>query len=171
MARWRLLNAHYLNVPGTEWEYKETDRTSGKQGRKVFSVPAFLDPRDGADCNYPGEIIVSDGNGAHSRDIIFVGPPTPDMEPLDESAEAISASHAAAWVHPIETLSGQYGDQLLAVFQKQIAELASGQKAAAVSTKGIPAGEFEALKAQVAALVAENAKLKAEAPEPMVRRV
>ena len=78
MARWRLMNAHYLNVSGTEWEHKETDRSTGKQARKVFPVPMLLNPEDPADHNYPGEIIVAhEGKTAQRRDIIFVGQPSP----------------------------------------------------------------------------------------------
>src|SRR6266705_2613092 len=105
MARWRLLTGHYLNVEGTEWEYKETDRNTGKQARKVFAVPLFMDPNDPSDHNYPGEIIVANiADRAFARDIIFLGDPTPDMEPLDAEAEAISESLAPKWTHPIESL-------------------------------------------------------------------
>ena len=45
--RWRLMTSHYLNVPGTEWEHNESDRTTGKAVRKLYPVPAFLlDPRN-----------------------------------------------------------------------------------------------------------------------------
>jgi len=108
MARWRLTSAHYLNVPGTEWEYKETDLNSGRQARRIFPVPMYLNPDWQQDHNYPGEIIVKQGKG-EPRDIIFEGPPTPDMEPLDEEAEAISAKHRPSWIHPIETLDAQGG--------------------------------------------------------------
>lgn len=106
MARWRLRSAHYLKVPGTEYEHKETDRATGKQAKKVFPVPLYLNPEDQADCNYPGEIIVTDkkSHPAYPKDIYFVGQPTPEMEPLDEEAEKISASFAKKWEHPIESL-------------------------------------------------------------------
>lgn len=176
MARWRLINAHYLNVPGTEWEYRETDRTTGKQGRKVFPVPAFLDPKDAADWNYKelGEIIVSDGKGALPRDIIFVGPPTPDMEPLDEDAEKVSAAESHKWVHPIESLPGQsFSQSLLDGLQRQIAELSAGQAAkpaAPISVSGIDPDAFAKLQEQVAALADQNAKLQAQLAEPTARR-
>lgn len=111
MARWRLTQKHYLNVPGTEFEHKETTHY-GKQVKKSFPVPLYLDPDDPGDCNYnfggepramsnikdPGEIIVAWANGNQKgRDIIFVGDPTLDMEPLDEEAAAISEGMAARW--------------------------------------------------------------------------
>lgn len=160
------MTAHYLNVPGTEWEYKETDRNTGRQGRKVWNVPLFLDPRDAADHNYRelGEIIVSDGQGAMGRDIIFVGDPTPDMEPLDAAAEAISKSFEHRWIHPIESLPGQgYSQSLLDDLQRQIAQLSAGQQAkpaAPVSINGIDPQAFAEMQAQMKLLMEQNAALQ-----------
>ena len=118
MARWRLAAPHYLNVEGTSWEYKEVDRTTGRNKRTVFPVPLHLDPDNPADWNYvygkdSGEIIVADKQGDFPKDIVFVGEPTPDMVPLDDEAKAITASLAPKWKHPIETLSGTYADAML----------------------------------------------------------
>ena len=111
MARWRLTQPHYLNTPGTEFEYKETSHY-GKTVKKIFPVPQYLDPEAFSDCNYnangeprsgrdmntPGEIIVAhDTEAKKGRDIIFVGDPTLDMVPLDEEAEIISAALAPKW--------------------------------------------------------------------------
>src|SRR5881392_1048059 len=96
MARWRLKDKHYLSVPGIEWEYQETDRETGRRARKIFTVPLYLDPEIQADWNYPeeGAIIVSTKfDPAHRRDIVFTGPPTPDMEPVDDEAEAITQEY------------------------------------------------------------------------------
>jgi hypothetical protein len=126
MARWKLTQAHYLNVSGTEWEYKELNRSTGKQQRKVFPVPLFLNPEDPADWNYPAEeaIIVSNGMNPGLRDHIFDGPPTPDMEPLDDEARAISEAEKHKWVHPIESLSGEsYSQSLIKEFERQMAKL------------------------------------------------
>lgn len=105
MARWRLRNAHYLNVPGTQWEYKEVDRATGRQARTVINVPKLLNPEDEADCNYPrgideyeGHTIVvcHDGKG-QPRDIVFLGEPTADMVPLDDEARKISKALEPKW--------------------------------------------------------------------------
>jgi len=163
MARWKLLSAHYLNVPGVEWEYRETTR-EGKQGRKIFTVPQYLDPKDPADWNYPelGEIIVSDGKGKQQRDIIFVGPPTPEMEPLDDDATKVTDLEKAKWVHPIESLDTTYSASLLKDLERQVADLQSGQRAAPVVVKGIDPADFAKLQEQVAALMAQNAELQSQ---------
>lgn len=167
MARWRLLNAHYLNVPDNEWEYKETNRDTGRQVRKVFPVPRLLDTNDQSDYNYPGEIIVTDGKSHTERkDIIFFGPPTPDMEPLDDEAQAISDAERHKWIHPIESLPGQgYGETLLADLQRQLSAAAALQPTPAVSVKGVDPADFAKLQEQVAALLAQNLELKAQVPE------
>lgn len=116
MARWRLIKSHYLNVPGTEYDVKETHRETGKQVTKRFPVHMFLNPDDPADYNYPqdGVIIVSDrADKAHPRDIVFVGPPTPEMEPLDPEAEKITAKWKEKWDRgPIESLPNTVSSQV-----------------------------------------------------------
>src|SRR5580704_3501087 len=109
--RWRLTNPHYLKVfalpDGTrcEWEHKETSRETGRSVRKLYPVPILLNPSDPADCNYPGEIIVAhEGDHNLTQDIIFEGPPTQEMEPLNDAAQAISDSMRDRWLHPIDTL-------------------------------------------------------------------
>lgn len=130
MARWKLLTAHYLQVPGSQWEYKEVDRTTGRPKRVTFDVPQLLDPTISSDWNYKhnqdeGEIIVCKDGKGEPRDIVFLGDPTPDMLPLDDEARAISASFAMKWKHPIDTLSSSYGDHLLAQFQAEVAKAQS----------------------------------------------
>jgi hypothetical protein len=39
MARWRPTAKRYLNVPGNAWEYRETNRDTGRPTRKGFDVP------------------------------------------------------------------------------------------------------------------------------------
>ena len=170
MARWRLTNPHYLNVPGTEWEYKETNRDTGRQARKVFPVPLYLNPSDPADHNYreDGEIIVAhEGPGVQRKDLIFIGPPTPDMEPLDEEAKAISEAESVKWIHPIEDMAadGGYSQSLLHNFEQQIIELNKklpAVAASAISKSMVGDDAFNKLMEQVQALAASNAELQAQ---------
>ena len=118
MARWRLAAPHYLMVEGNVWEYKEVDRTTGRQKTTKFPVPTLLDPDQPTDWNYvygrdSGEIIVADHESDNTKDIVFRGEPTPDMVPLDDEAKAISASLAHKWKHPIESLTGTYADAMM----------------------------------------------------------
>jgi hypothetical protein len=95
MARWYTTEDCYLKTdPVSEWEQKETDALTGRQLRKVFEVPTQI----------PKDSTVSNGSGAQRGDIIFVGPPTPAMQPLDDEAEAITNKERHKWVHPIESL-------------------------------------------------------------------
>jgi hypothetical protein len=168
MARWKLTDAHYLNVPGTEWEYKETNRDTGRQARKVYEIPQYLNPKDAADWNYREEeaIIVSNKfDPAHSRDIIFRGPPTPDMEPLDDEAQAITQGfiERGAWKHPIESLNMTYSQSVLSEFEQNLARLVEkAQKTSvpSVSVKGIDPAAFEKLQQQVAMLAERNTELE-----------
>lgn len=172
MARWRLRNPHYLNVPGTEYDYKETSEATGKSKRVIFEVPMLLNTNDQSDYNYPGEIIVAHGDAKHEpRDIIFVGPPTPEMEPLDDEAQAISDALAPNWIPPVDSLAAQGNGGLsdeaklmMKEFAGMIGEKLSGnnQPLASVSIE-----EFNALKAQMAEMAAALAKTT---PEPKARR-
>jgi len=158
---------HYLLTdPPTEIEFKETDRNTGRQARVVRTVPRHLDPKDPGDHNYPGEIIVSNGENAQARDIIFLGEPTVDMEPVDEEARQITKSMEAAgkWTRPAE---GQdFGESLIKNFMEKLDRVAIQP----VSTSGIDPKAFADLQAQVAALVAQNAALQAKIAETPTRR-
>lgn len=175
MARWRLTQPHYLLVPGTEWEYRETDQNTGRQARKVFEVPLFLDPNNPTDCNRAGEVIVVHGE-AHGRgEYAFLGDPTPDMEPLDDEAEEISTRLAPTWQHPIETLAGNggdYGAALIAMFEKQIAAMQVPK--ANTPLTGISPEAFAELQATVKQLAEQNVALQdqlvAKVEAPTARR-
>ncbi len=96
MARWRLTEPHYINVPGTRWEYIEVDRVTGRPKRTQFDVPRYLDPRDPRDWtvrrnNDDGDIIVSNGNNPGPGDIVFIGDPSTGMFPLDDEARELSS--------------------------------------------------------------------------------
>jgi|SRR5262245_19686833 len=178
MARWKLRQPHYLQVPGTEWEYKESDPQTQRQVRRVFEVPLYLDPRERADQNYPQDdaIIVTDKfDRAHPRDIIFKGPPTPDMEPVDDEAEAITQDYVSrgVWKHPIDALDMNYSQSMLSEFERMLAlkmtEIVKPMPN--LSLGGVSADQFERLQQQVAMLMEQNAKLQAEILEkPKVAR-
>lgn len=182
MPRWRLTNAHYLNVSEmqgggpVEWEYIETSRDSGRRARKLFKVPLYLDPANPADHNYPGEIIVAHEEGSQPRDLIFKGPPTPDMEPLDDAAEKLSEEMRAKGAHPIESLDGNYGAALAQQFEAQLNALTKAVSSAVQAPAGplsqsqVSPADFEALRKQVEQLMAENAALREAKPEPSARR-
>lgn len=150
MARWRVTEKHYLNVPGTEYEYRETNETTGKQARKVFPVPLYLDPANPSDCNYPGEIIVTHkADKAYPRDLIFVGPPTMGMAPLDEEAEAISAKMEKNWVSAFTTIEEGFNGKMIV----EIADALQSIKATSQpSSQTDQSTEIAGLKAQIAAL-------------------
>jgi len=171
MARWRLITGHYLNVlvdgEPIEWEYKEVDRTTGKQARKIFPVPMLMDPNDPADCNYPGEIVVCHEGKGQRQDIIFVGDPTPDMEPYDEEAEAISASLRQSWEHPIESLPSTMSDGESA-FMAKLMEAVGQTKP--VANASVSIDQYNELKALVEDLKAQLATSKPSSPASIERR-
>lgn len=108
MARWRLIQKHYLNVVGSTYEYRETT-SAGRQVKKAYPVPMFLDPEDPADRNYPDELIVAHEGSGHDKDIIFTGSPTLDMVPLDDEARKISAEMEIKWGQSYVTSDDEAG--------------------------------------------------------------
>lgn len=174
MARWKLTAPHYLMTdPPTEWEQKETNRETGRQHRVVHKVPRLLHPDDPSDCNYQDEIIVSDGHNPQSRDIIFLGEPTPDMEPIDDEAKAITKKFIDSGKWRRKEDGEVFGEALIKEFMTQIARAQSQP----VSMGGIDTKAFSELQQQVNALVEQNAKLMEQltakeepAPEKRVGR-
>jgi hypothetical protein len=181
--RWRLTNPHYLNVDqlpdGTkvEWEHKETNRANGRTVRKLFPVPMLFDPKDPSDHNYPGEIIVAsavEGARSQPQDIVFHGDPTQEMEPLNEAAEAITASLRSKWEHPIDTLPINGGmnsaeqafmENMMKSFAQQIG--ASMQPGAAVPNASVPREDYDALKERLEKL---EALIASQNKAPVVER-
>ena len=108
MARFRLTAPHYIRLAEpTHWESKETDQTTGKTGRKLYEVPIYLNAEDPSVCNYPGEIIVSTKTDPkYPKDYVFKGPPTRDMEPLDDEAKKMLSE--LDYDHPIEGLPANF---------------------------------------------------------------
>jgi len=180
MARWRLTAAHYLKIKDTRWRYEETDRETGERVEQVYDVPRFLDPSNPRDCRSAGDCIVSFPEGAQRGDWILIDEkqmPTPDMEPLDADAEAITTEMQKHWTHPMEDMPSQGGfnqTALLEGLEKQLtAAFANASKAIGtqpVSLKGVDPDEFKQLQEQVAALMARNAELEAGKPKAAARR-
>jgi hypothetical protein len=167
--RWRLMTSHYLNVPGTEWEHNESDRTTGKAVRKLYTVPALLDPRNPQDCNRDGDCVVAhaiDGLRNERGDVIFLGDPTPDMEPMNDEAEEISDSLKEKWAHPIDTLpaNGGMNDAEKAFMEKMMLAFTG---AASAANQTVPKSDYDALLARVLALESAG-KVPAPAAERRV---
>ena len=128
MARWKLACPHYLNCPGTEWEYNETK--NGKVVRKRFAVGRYLntsDPGDwtskwGVKDDEDGEIIVCYSGKGEASDIIFVGDPTPDMIPMDDEARAISKTFESRWSYRPETAEVDFSQSLINRFESAMAD-------------------------------------------------
>jgi len=126
MARWRLLEPHYLHTePGVVWEYMETDRTTGRQTRKQFPVPQYFHHEVESDWTdkQAQMVVVSDGKGAKTGDIVFKGEPTPGMMPLDDEAKAISSKFREKWSLPDKMFDpdrpGDYSTNLADHFVQQ----------------------------------------------------
>lgn len=179
--RWRLVEPHYIRVPtlpdGTrvEWEHRETARESGRTVRKLYAVPMLLDPKDPADFNHPGEIIVThDVEGAIMArgDYIFEGDPTPGMEPLNAAAEAITARLRQRWEHPINSLpvNGGMNAEESAFMANMMAAFA--KLAPPADPQVVPRAEYDALKDRLAkieaALLAGQSAAAASQPERRV---
>lgn len=162
--RWRLNSPHYLNVlelpDGTrpEWEHKETARETGRMVRKLFTVPILLDPKDPTMCNRDGEIVVAHQAEFNDRfDIIFLGNPTPEMEPLNEPAQTLTDTLRAKWDHPIESLpaNGGMNAEESSFMAKMMEAFARG-----VPTQPtvVPDAALEEMKARIALLEAALAE-------------
>lgn len=173
--RWRLIGAHYLKVEqlpdGTivEWEHKETNKANGRTVRKLFPVPMLLEPKDSADHNYPGEIIVASRvEGARNlpNDIIFFGEPTQEMEPLNEAAETITEALRHKWINPVETLPANGGmNAQETLFMQQMMKAF-----AQANPQPVALPDEEGLKERIAKLEALIASMAPKPPEPTSRR-
>lgn len=162
MARWRLLEPHYITVirDGTtsEWAYKEINRANGREIVKKYPVPTHLDPKVQTDWTHrdmlgheqigakddDGYIIVGFGDNLHPQDIILIKdtkgklPITPGMEPLDDEAKQISAEYNERII-PIEGRDdATYSERLLDKFVEQLAEAhTTATSASAVNVQGL----------------------------------
>ncbi|MDE2106425.1 MAG: hypothetical protein KGL39_54925 [Patescibacteria group bacterium] len=167
MARWRLTASHYLNVPGCTYTREEQDRETGETAKFTYEVPMLLDIRSPPRrYSQDGNIFVTDKPGGNPRDVVFLGPPTPDMEPQDDEARAISAKQS--WQNPMgegafpSTGDVVYADALTQKFERMIIEITNkiAPSAPALSGAGIDPDAFAELQKQVAALIEKNAQLE-----------
>jgi hypothetical protein len=176
--QWRLKSPHYLNVPGTHWEQNETNRSTGKAARTVHSVGLLLNPDDPSDCDRNGEIIVYtaiEGLRAPKFGHQFIGEPTPEMEPINDEAEAISASLQKKWDRPFDTFQtsseGEFSERLLAGIEKALNK-ASQSTGDVPGATVVPISEYNALKDQMAQMQEQmNAIIAAAKPTETGRRV
>lgn len=156
MARWRVTAKHYINArqfgEPTQWVREETNRDTGRAFRRTFSVPLYIDPEDPICINKNvGYCVVATEGTEMPGDIILDGPPTPDMEPLDDEARTITAAESKKWKDPINSLPIQigedFGQQLLAMLTSQ---LNTAGQASNTSVKGAGSSELAELKAMIA---------------------
>lgn len=172
MPRWKLNAKHYINAEQygepTQWVREETNRETGRTFRKTFKVPLFLDPSDPSCCNRnTGLCVVAHRGSEQPGDITFEGPPTPDMEPLDAEAQAISDKESPKWIHPIDSLpaSGEYGSALLQMLERQFDEAVrrgGGLPSGASSLAKADDDRIARLEKMVEQLAQQNAALLAE---------
>lgn len=161
MARWRLTESHYLNCPNTNWRRTEISN-DGEAVEHNYNVPRLLDindPRCHTDKANQLVIVCYEGKG-QPGDRVFVGDPTPGMQPLDEEARAISAEFEGRWQHPIESLPNGLGPELIRDLERQIQAIGATQKPSGmIPNQAVSKDEFETLKNQMAELMAQNQKL------------
>jgi hypothetical protein len=156
MARWKPTAKHYFHArqfgQPTEWQREEVNVQTGRAFRKSYVVPMFIDPDDPWCINrHLGYCVLATEGCAQPGDIeIFNFKPTPDMEPLDDEARALSEAERPNWINPIDGLSPQMGEdfaqQLLGALQQRANSIQF------VPSAGVqPSAEFSELKGLVAA--------------------
>lgn len=166
MARWRVTAKHYINArqfgEDTTWVREETNRDTGRAFRRTFPVPLYIDPEDPICTNKNvGYCVVAKEGSEMSGDIILDGPPTPDMEPLDDEARQITKAESIKWKDPINSLpvaiGEDFGQQLLAMLTAQFNTAAVSP--GSVSLKGAGSDEIAQLKAMLEAQQQQIAQL------------
>lgn len=159
MARWELTDTHYIHghYPGeddTAWQFTETNMETGRVARKLFTVPRLLDKGT----------IVSQGE-RNPREFEFKGPPTPEMLPLDDDAEAISTQHRSKWMAPMDGFPtqgpGGFNDAVLQRLTDALDNISRNQpiqQQSAVPVGSVSRAEFEILQAQLLEVQAQLLK-------------
>ena len=178
MARWKVLAPHYIYAEQygepTEWVREETNRDTGRAFRKTYKVPLLVDPDDPVFSRTPsGMCIVATRGKEQPGDIVFFGSPTPDMEPLDDEATAISDTERHKWKSPIDnipiSIGEDFGALLLQSLERQITSITRTPEAQTLA--GASSTELAELKALVAeqqkmlnTLINKDAPVQVEAP-------
>lgn len=168
MARWKLTEPHYLNVPGTKWELTMQNRVTGRPQRKVFEVPLYLNPEDEGDWNvregYDGYIAVCHPGKGLPSDREFIGDPTPGMLPLDDEARELTAKFSWKPTMGIdeESKMASFGNQLLNGLIDQMSELQT--KATQQQAQSVPG--LDQLIAVMTQMMAQQAELIAKLANP-----
>ena len=150
MARWKLTEKAYLRVPGTEYDYKETDETTGASNRVIFKVPRYLDPEDKRLARSPEGLVCAYAGSEKKGDWVFEGPPIMGMEPLDAEAEALTAEMQESWGGQFIGNDMDSSQQLV----KMMADTLSSFKATSGPSSSVPPAEVLDLKKQVEELTA-----------------
>jgi len=166
--RWKLTEAHYLNVPGTKWEFTIQNRVTGKPQRKTFDVPLYLDPEVDSDWNvregFDGYIAVCHEGKGNPNDITFLGDPTPGMLPLDDEARALTAKFA--WKPTTgtdeEAKMASFGNQILNGLIDQMSDIQT-KATQAQSVQGM-----DQLIAVMTQMMAQQGELIAKLANPMM---
>jgi hypothetical protein len=170
MARWRVNAKHYVMAEQygepTEWVREEVNRDTGRAFRKTYKVPLFVDPEDPLCCNREGMCVLATADSAKPGDIMFLPPaiPTPDMEPLDDEARAITKEWEPKWINPIDGLPStgeEFGMQIIRALEAKISEIGR----APVTLSGAPSSDIEELKKLVAAQQAQINQLLQPKPD------
>jgi hypothetical protein len=168
MARFRLTDKHYINILGCDWEEKQELQTKvrgrNRLHKRSHAVPMYLDPKDMADHNYPGEIVIATEEDRRYPDDYIVGPGfivTADMSAIDDEGEEMITEWKRTYTgaYPIETLEGTMGDTILAKLSRQLDALSGGN----------PTGPSTVSAGEVAKLRSENEDIKAQLAAMMER--
>jgi len=161
--QWRLRTAHYLNVPNTEYIHTEVSRDTGRQNRKSFQVPRLIDPTDPNDCNRDGDCIVYnlvEGATKMPRFAIqFIGDPTPEMEPLNDEAQALSDNFKEKWAKRFTSfeLAGEVGEEYFQNLTRAIEKAIDkgGGRVTEPNQPVVSLEQFNALQTQLTKLQAQ----------------
>jgi hypothetical protein len=123
--------------------------------RKALLVPMLIDPGDRGCINkHEGICIVAYKGSEHPGDIVFFGPPTVDMEPIDDEATAITMEWRKEWsknaAFDTFMISGEdYGKSILRMLESQLSDSMRSNKP--VSLAGASESSMADLKAMIEA--------------------